>query len=394
MSAEIARLAVEVRQIDGRDSSRSVQERLAAVLAEAEQRFGEARKREKKGSGDPIDVIFWRRAMVQLRAIGDAIAWKFLGYRRQWLLLMGRNQHPGLMTGKIGFDDEWAAFQQHWEDGEPTLLNALTNCVTIGDLLVARGDELWTIEVKRDPKRFGGAQWQRMESLKKQLSGEPRIDGKEGPSWVLETTVPFRSFWTDAGHHVERALEQGAAAWVPSPGVAVLVSAIGAAASIGREESERILEQEQDTAAALIGPGTHRFVVHSFHFPYRSARTAPFGVFPIRPESAAMLLTGALHFTVELRIERLVDNLGAVGFEARHLLPEEGHGGPIPADIIEWRGPHGRGVVHGGAVEQLAIELMDPTVWAQALAASVQPPGPERRWGSYLCLAREDEVWR
>jgi hypothetical protein len=394
LSMEITRLTVDVRQVDGRDGLRSVQERLAAVLAEAEKRYGEARKREKKGSGDPVDVIFWRRAMVRLRAVGDAVAWKFLGYRRQWILLIGRNQHPGLMTGKAGFDDEWALFQEHWNDGEPTLLTALTNCVTIGDLLVARGDELWTIEVKRNPKRFGGSQSQRMELLKRQLSGEPRVDGKEGPSWVLETEVPLRSFWTDAEPHVDRALEQGAATWVPSLGIGVLFMAIGAAASIGRDESERILKQEQDAAAAILGPATHRLVVHSFHFPYRSSRTAPFGVFPIRPESAAMLLTGELHFIVELRIERLIDDLWAVGFEARHLLPEEGSGGPIPTNIIEWGGPHGRGVVHGGAVEQLAIELMVPTVWAQALAASVQPPGPERRWGSYVCLAREDEVWR
>lgn len=206
--------------------------------------------------------------------------------------------------------------------------------------------------------------------------------------------VPFRSFWTDAEPHVERALGQGAATWVPSPGVGVLFLAIGATASIGREESERILKQEQDAAAAVLGPITHRLVVHSFHFPYRSARTAPFGVFPIRPESAAMLLNGELHYIVELRVDRLVDDLEVVGFEARDLLPEEDGGGPISKDIIEWRGSKGRGVVHGGAVEQLAIELLDPAVWAQGLAASVQPPGPERRWGSYVCLAREDEVWR
>ena len=106
------------------------------------------------------------------------------------------------------------------------------------------------------------------------------------------------------------------------------------------------------------------------------------------------MLNGELHYIVELRIERLVDDLEVVGFEARHLLPEEDRGGTIPKDIIEWHGSKGRGVVHGGAVEQLAIGLLDPAVWAQGLAASVQPPGPERRWGSYVCLAREDEVWR
>jgi hypothetical protein len=394
LAAEITRLMGEVRQLDNRDGMRGVQERLAGVLAEAERLYLEARKREKKGTGDPVDVLFWRRAMVRLRAIGDAIAWKFLAYRRQWLLLMGRNQHPGLMTGKAGFDDEWTFFQQHWEDGEPTLLTALTNCVTIGDLLVARDDELWTIEVKRDAKRFGGTQWQRMELLKRQLSGEPRIDGEEGPSWVLEADVPFQSYWTEAEPQVQRAVEKGVATWVPEPGIGLMLTAIGAAAAAGREASERLLMEEQDAAAALLGPATHRLVVHSFHFPYRSARTAPFGIFPIQPEFAAMLLMGELLYIVEIRIEQLLSALADVGLEAEHVLPEEGTGGPVPRDIIRWRGPYGRGVMHGAAVEQMAVELLSPAAWAQGLAASVQPPGPERRWGSYVCLAHEAAVWR
>lgn len=394
LAAEITRLMHDVRQLDSRDGMREVQERLAGVLAEAERRYLEARKREKKGTGDPVDVLFWRRALVRLRAIGDAIAWKFLAYRRQWLLLMGRNQHPGLMTGKAGFDDEWQFFQQHWEDGEPTVLTGLTNCVTIGDLLVARDDELWTIEVKRNAKRFGGAQWQRMELLKRQLSGEPRIDGKEGPSWVLEADVPFRTYWTEAEPHVRRAMESGVATWVPESGIGVMFIAVSAAAAAGREASERLLKEEREAAAAVLGQATHRLVVHSYHFPYRSTRTAPFGILPIQPEFAASLLMGELHYVVEIRIERLLGALKEVGLEAVHVLPEEGADGPIPRDIIRWRGPQGRGVIHGAAVEQLAVELLDPTAWAQGLAASVQPRGPERRWGSYVCLADEADVWR
>lgn len=394
VAAEIARLAVSVREVTDRAGSRAVQERLAGVLASAESQYREARRREKKGLDVGVEVIFWRRTLFRLRALGDAIAWKFLAYRRQWLLLMGRNQHPGLMTGKAGFETEWALFQEHWEAAEPTILTALTNCVTIGDLLVAKDDELWTIEVKKNPKRFGGRQWDRMELLKKQLSGEPRIDGEGGPSWVIESDVPFSSWWTDAQVHVERALTQGVAVWVPSPGVAIMLTAVGAAIAAGRATSEQLLKQEQEAAAAILGPATHQLVVHSFHVPYRSSRGAPFGVFPIDPDHIAMLLTGELHFKVEVRIERLLDELAGVGLEALHTLPEEGSGGSTPKDIIKWRGPTGRGTVHASALEQLGIELLDPNAWARGLATAAQPPGPEKRWGTYVCHANEGAVWR
>lgn len=394
VASALGRLLAEQREVPTRDAARSVQEHLAAVIAEAERRFGEARRLQKKGTGDALDVTFWRQACTQFRAVGDAVAWKFLGYRRQWLLLMGRNPHPGLMTGKAGFDDEWQLFNQHWDLGEPTLLTALTNCVTIGDLLVARGDELWTIEVKRDARRFGGAQKDRMALLTKQLSGEPRIDEGNTPSWVLESDVPLQTFWTSADSHIERAMCQGSASWVPSPGVAVLFTAVGPALSLGRDEAARVLQAEREAAATSLGPATHSIVVHSYHFPYRSKRTAPFGVFPIRPEYAAMLLAGELHYTVELRIERLLAELESVGLTVKHLLPEEGSGGPLPSDVIHWRGTRGRGVVHAAAIEQIAVELMDPAVWAEALASSSPPPGPERRWGLYVCLSGEDRVWR
>lgn len=394
VAGEIARLALRVREVADRAGSRVVQERLAGVLTSAESQYQEARRREKKGLDVGVDVIFWRRTLFRLRALGDAIAWKFLAYRRQWILMMGRNQHPGLMTGKAGFETEWALFQEHWECGEPTILTALTNCVTIGDLLVAKDDELWTIEVKKDPKRFGGRQWDRMEMLKKQLSGEPRIDGEGGPSWVIESDVPFASWWTHAHDHVERALTQGVAVWVPAPGVAIMFTAVGAAIGAGRAGSEHLLKQEQEAAAAILGPATHQLVIHSFHVPYRWSRGAPFGVFPIEPAHAAMLLTGELNFKVEVRIERLLDELAGAGLEGLHILPEDGFGGPMPKDIIKWRGPAGRGTVHASALEQLGIELLDPAAWAQGLAAASLPPGPERRWGTYVCHANEGAVWR
>jgi hypothetical protein len=117
-------------------------------------------------------------------------------------------------------------------------------------------------------------------------------------------------------------------------------------------------------------------------------------LFPIDPDHAAQLLVGELQYVVELRIERRLQELDAVGLEARHVLPEEGSDGALPNDFIRWVGRIGPGTVHAGALEQLGVELMDPTAWANGLARCLLPPGAERRWGIYVCFARENEVWR
>jgi len=102
----IGELIAEVRDASDRNGLKMVQERLASAILEAERRYGLAQRLFKRGEGDPIDALFWRRTQVQLRAVGDAVAWRFLGYRRRWIYLFGANQDPGLL-GKPGFDQEW-----------------------------------------------------------------------------------------------------------------------------------------------------------------------------------------------------------------------------------------------------------------------------------------------
>ena len=387
-----ASLIADYRAAEGRESLRPIQERLAQVLVEAEAQYRAQSRLSKRGRGDAIDLLFWRRALVQLRAIGDGIAWRFLGYRRQWIVLMGRNQRPGLMSDKPGFETEWQLFNEHWDDGEPTVLTGLTNCITLGDLLVARGDELWTIEAKRSVSNYRPDQMGRLRQLQRQLNEEPRIEGPGGTSWVLESSVPFTSYWTSAQTHLDRAQEGGVASWVPTPGIGVLFTSLSGSASVGRDAVEVALERERLAAQPLIGDGEHRVLAYSFEYPYRPNRAAPITIYPVAAEAAAALLTGDLLFTVEVYVERLVEALQGVGLEARNLLADQPGGGPLPADIIAWRSPGRRGVVHAGTIEQLAIDLLSPDDWALALAQTV-PPGESGRAGIYPCLANEHLVW-
>ncbi len=323
--------------------------------------------------------------------MGDGIAWRFLDYRRQWLLFLGRNQHPGIMSDKPGFADEWAAFQRHWDADEPTLLNALTNCITISDLLVTRGPVLLTLEVKRTGGRSRREQTDRVREVERQINVEPRIRLPATDSWVWESAVAFRSFWSTADEHIGAALERGCAAWVPTPGVAVMFTAWPVAMRLGRDAFEPLLNAQQELAHDLIRYHGTRVLVHSKDLPYRSSRVAPMSIYPIQPKHAAALVTGLVQFTVELYPDRLVDELRQHGLEPVSLL-DDGPGGPIPDLIIEWQQGSRRVTVVRNSLEQLAFDLTDPTAWATAFVQQPAPPS-STRWASYTCLADEGAVW-
>jgi hypothetical protein len=366
---------------------------LAKALVDVEKAYGDACRRERKDGGSGFEPRLWRRTMVQLRSLGDAIAWHFLGCRRQWILMLGINQHPGLMSDKTGFDDEFQAFERHWAAGEPTLWTGLTNCITATDLLVRQDDILSAFEVKHSPKGKRREQTTRLQDLIRRINEDPREDFEDGPTWFQESQVPLASFWTEAEPHVRRAVDEGSASWVPTPGVAVMFNSWPTMARIGQEAGERIVAREQAAASEQVGYSRHRVLFHSKDLPYLFARTAPMTIFPVSPSSAAAFATNQILFTIELYIDRLIDDLRAVGANPTNLL-ESAPPGKLPAGILRWTRPDTLKItLNRAGLQQLAYELNDPTTWVRAFESTPLPPQKARRWNSYVCLANEADVW-
>ena len=204
--------------------------------------------------GSLLEADFWRRACVQLRTVGDAIAWKFLGYNRKQILLMKRGKHSGHFHGKAGTDVEWALFNEHWDAGEPTLLTGLTMCLRTGDLLVdLGGGEIKIVEAKKQLKHRSGKQKRHAMDVVRQFNVEARHEGDTGPSWIVETDVPLRTHWKDSGPALDRAFAQGAATWVPAPGLAILFLVPSAMTGRSQEEAEAIIETERELAGQSFG---------------------------------------------------------------------------------------------------------------------------------------------
>jgi len=296
------------------------------------------------------------------------------------------------MSDKAGFSDEWQLFQEHWADGEPTVLASLTNCVRLGDLLVARGNELWNIEVKRNPKNFRADQMGRLRELKRQLNEDPRIDGADGPSWILESEIPLVSHWSGAEPHLRRAIASGVAVWVPAPGIAVRFNHWQGAALAGRDTWEQNLKIEQEAAAALIGPESDRILVHSHEYPYLGRWGAPLSILPVSPDLVAMILSGDIHFTTEIRVAAMLDALVGEGARVENLITGPADE-PIPEELMRWRHGSTWGIVQRQALEQIGIELLDLRTWARASVSAPRPAAAPGRWQAYVCFANEADVW-
>jgi hypothetical protein len=312
---------------------------------------------------------------------------------------MAGNQGPGLITGKAGSDVELAAFNSHWEADEPTVLTGLTNVIRLGDLLVANGTTLTVIEVKSDPTRKKKTQFERLERLVSQLNDLPRLDRPDGPTWILESSVPMATHWSEATPHLERALQDGVAVWSPSDCVSVSLSApLRASAKLAdldfRERATQGLAEAEATAA--IGGGDHHVVVlNSLSHPYAlQARVAPMSIFPIRPELAAMLITGGIFFTVRINVDRLAERLRAFGVDAKVALTTE-----MPALdantplLVHPLDGGGRRTIRSGVVQELGIELVDLDRWCEAVVQAPQPQEITKRFHTHICLANEEEAW-
>jgi hypothetical protein len=113
----------------------------------------------------------------------------------------------------------------------------------------------------------------------------------------------------------------------------------------------------------------------------------------IEPASAAAFATNQILFTIELYIDRLFDDLRAVGANPTNLL-ESAPPGKLPSGILRWIRPDNLKItLNRAGLQQLAYEPNDPTTWVRASESAPMPPERARRWSSYVCLANEMAVW-
>ena len=97
-----------------------------------------------------IDSLLYQRETILY--LGDVMAMKLLDQDR--LKHFAVHPSPGFISGKAGLKAEIEAAKRFFYDGYMVLFNDLTHSLRIGDLTLAKGDEVRTFEVKANPKEY------------------------------------------------------------------------------------------------------------------------------------------------------------------------------------------------------------------------------------------------
>ena len=129
------------------------------TLRELEDRMGAATADPQLASDIEFvkrELFLYRMYANAVRGIGDGVAWRTLGYNRAITRLMSERETKQWVTSE-GLVQELREWSWHFERGTGlAILNALTNCLAIGDVTVVRPDDsVEIIEVKSSNTKSG-----------------------------------------------------------------------------------------------------------------------------------------------------------------------------------------------------------------------------------------------
>jgi hypothetical protein len=132
--------------------------------------FKELKKNTKESSEiDTLDkeIFVFELFRNKLKDIGDALAWKLFDYNRAVLYLFSNNPDPGYLN-HVGLTKELLTFiHKSFEKGNISILNIISNCLRIGDL-ISKSNE-GTIEIE-EIKSSGNLRKDGKERLSRQLN--------------------------------------------------------------------------------------------------------------------------------------------------------------------------------------------------------------------------------
>ena len=137
-------------------------------------------------------LFFHRLYASACRAIGDGIAWRALGYDRAVTRTMCERQSQQTLASE-GTMQELREWVSHFERGTGlAIFNALTNCLSIGDVTVVHDDgSLEVIEVKSSntKSRRKIRQKEKLREVVTRLgTGEGEVDGQDVQIQILPVT--------------------------------------------------------------------------------------------------------------------------------------------------------------------------------------------------------------
>jgi len=343
---------------------------------------------------DPLDPRTWRiedlvfdRVCRQLRAVGDALAWRVSQYDRRYVIALSGNDPPGPMTGKSGLPHELGAAVALRNHGSFGLLHDLTNCLRIGDITEFKPDGSRLLyEIKSNPKAKTGPQRRRMKAAVEAIIDGGELPGRPGNRIIIPTTrclTHIRSFVSG----ITAAVDRGVASTAISTSRAMTAFSFETLGRTRFDATAVALIADFNTArqAALQQAGIqsvfHHVRVASITRNHDFVPSVmPFALYPLPPQQAALLICDYLGFDLTVAPERIGDELGRLGFTVDIPLPTTNDNLSGTDTVITLR-RGSRGLrLHPGALYEFLMESLDLRTWAAAIAEVMDdrdaPPHP------------------
>jgi hypothetical protein len=263
------------------------------------------------------------RVARQFRCVGDALAWRVFGFRRQHIIALCQNDPPGPMVPKQGLPAELAAIEEARAQGRFAIHHDLTNCLRIGDITVFSKEDgtATTVEVKSNPAHFRTVQQQKIRAARDAVLRGSELPGRNPRTILYELDIPFRTHLDVLRTGTERAASEGLfAARIPGDRVLVVADMYGCSAK-GWTQDEFVDRMEGKIRARLRAAGLtddRMWHIHatSMDSVSRDPLRVPFAAYPLHPVACARIIGDLTVFTVETSGPVLADSLRRAGIEA------------------------------------------------------------------------------
>jgi hypothetical protein len=353
----------------------------------------------------------YARLARQLRAVGDALAWRAFGFHRPFILALMRNDPPGPMFGKAGLQTEMDEVTSAWKRGEFALLHDLTNCLRIGDVTIFH--ELTspeTREIKKNPDKVKGPQLRRVnEARAAVLNGGP-LPGENPGEKLYDLDLPMRTHLDTLAATAVKATTDGvAAALVPGHRALAVVDQYGLAAKgVDLAAFGALYDEVVSPVRRRAGIVSLDHAVHSSSLDASAMdpQRVPWANYPLDPVICARLIADyaiALVETSGPHLARLLEV--ATGLEARWTR-KPGRADLQPGEVIMsvhrqaayaqqlsngWTATPGWTLeMRRSALDRYLIELIRPGLWAQGIEYMLTHPQGGQPWPRYRA---EEEIW-
>jgi hypothetical protein len=340
------------------------------------------------------ELFFYRSYANAVRGIGDGIAWRTLGYDRAVTRLMSERETKQNLASEGLLQELWE-WSHNFESGNGiAILNALTNCLAVGDVTVVRADDsVEIVEVKSSNTKSSRKvrQKQKMSEVVTLLgAGAGRTEDREVRIEILPITP--ETGLDQIGQLLEIAGREGIAAKRISN--CLYIEAFDVLRMEDTDALHKRIEQMRDAA---VGEWKRRgdFVVElsSLDRLAFTPNCAPFSVYPFTARTCVELLIGQKFYITYLNenaVGREFENRGwVVEKNSAQLVQEEGDKDAVMAvrkgRLHVWIPP--------ADFMRMQMEALRAKSLIEALEATLAQ-GPDAEQGALLALYEgESAIW-